>query len=406
MAYKDKIYDITALEMAKRLELFLNEYFNPVGSDIKDKETLGKKINKFAPERAGQFKGIMRKINDARNDIVHPDNLRPVLKLEQFKELQNKCCQLQSNLRKKWGDVRIVEVLSTLSYNMGNAGDIIKHGLLAEFVDWWYGSFPQKAKPLRFADPFAGCPWDNMYKDEIRQRVETLSQTAFGRAQTGIKNDMYYGSALLMRQAVKNCRGDIRISLSDNDPDALCNWENVRSIYDSLLPINLPNNDGYQILKRAGGFNLILLDPYAEFLRDEFYKDSGKHFPNILKAAKAHPNLFIAVFVLDMDRKNKVGLGYADFKRGEIADYAFSMRCPKRISPVDSRYDSEILLISQQIKDNKCGKLYEQLRHFARQSAEALPLPADKPLELWGAKQEGTPDNPEKFYREGENSCK
>ena len=43
----------------------------------------------------------------------------------------------------------------TLPYDMGNAGDLLKHGVLAEHVRWhavWACRFD-------FLDPFGGKPW-------------------------------------------------------------------------------------------------------------------------------------------------------------------------------------------------------------------------------------------------------
>ena len=113
--------------------------------------------------------------------------------------------------------------------------------------------------------------------------------------------------------------------------------------------------------------------------------------------------MFVAVFVLDMNPNNSIGKSFAEFKKEKLADCAFSLRCPKlsaadgNIVKGESGFDSEILLINAKIGDDKYRKLYEQLQHFAQQAAKALPLPAGKPLKLWGAGQEGTPDNPQEF---------
>ncbi len=45
---------------------------------------------------------------------------------------------------------------ASLPYDMGNAGDMIKHGLLAEYVEWWCVS---QRKRIKFLDPFGGRPW-------------------------------------------------------------------------------------------------------------------------------------------------------------------------------------------------------------------------------------------------------
>ena len=416
MAYKDKIYDITALEMAKRLEVFLNEHFKKA-SDV-SAITLGKKISKFTSEYDERLAYPMWRINNARKDIVHPKHLKPILNWEKFADLQKICFELEKSIRDKGLPITIREVLSMLPYDMGNAGDIIKHGVLAEFLEWRLvhdeSAVVRKSRPkLRIADTFGGCPWDNIHKDEIKERIGKLSDTAFGRAQNHGNEDMYYGSTLLMRQVAKNCDAAVHIEVSDKDKDAFCNWTNTLRIYDSIKWINLPRdsedfrqNDGYRILddsEKPGQYDLILIDPYSEFLRDEFIKDEHEHFSRILSLTEKYPDLFVAVFVLDMNPNNSIGKSFAEFKKEKLADCAFSLRCPKlsaadgNIVKGESGFDSEILLINAKIGDDKYRKLYEQLQHFAQQSAKALPLPAGKPLKLWGAGQEGTPDNPQEF---------
>lgn len=394
MAYKDKIYDITALEMAKRMELFLNKYFKATGVGAA-KLTLGKKIDKFASKRGGKISHRMRYINEKRRDIVHPTNLKPVLDFKKFRELQNVCFQLEKSIREQNLPIRIGEVLSMLPYDMGNAGDIIKHGLLAELLEWRFvddesGALrKQRGSDLRVADTFGGCPWDNVYNSAIEERVKTLSDTALGRAQNRIKDGMYYGSAFLMNQVAENCKCKARIEVSDNNPDAHCNWINAKIICNSIEWINLPRNgkdvrqnNGYRILddtQNPGRYDLILIDPFSEFLRDEFYlvdpgKD-GKCFRRILDLAKKHPHLFIAVFILDMSRTNSVGRSFASFKREHLVDWAFSLRCPKipksEVSG-ESRFDSEILLISQQIRNGGCKELRKRLEKFAELARNAL----------------------------------
>ena len=122
-----------------------------------------------------------------------------------------------------------------LKYTIGNAGDIIKHGLLAEFVAWWSETHANRV--LRMADPFGGCPWGNL--EELVNR------------------------------------------------------------------------------------------------------------------------------------------NFAKYKESQLSDWAFSIRCPKM---ENSRFDWEILLVSRQIKDCKCERLYERLQSFVEQAERALKTS----LELWG----------------------
>ena len=85
----------------------------------------------------------------------------------------------------------------TLPYDMGNAGDLVKHGVLAEFVRWQC----ELGIPLRFMDPFGGEPWERPVP-EVARRVRALKGTALHTAQTDIEDGRYYGSAFVVLHAV------------------------------------------------------------------------------------------------------------------------------------------------------------------------------------------------------------
>ena len=84
-----------------------------------------------------------------------------------------------------------------LLYEMGNAGDLLKHGLLTEFLRTRL-TF-QRTQPIRFLDLFAGEPFSSDTCDEIIQRVNNLSGCALHEAQPDI------------------CSGQSRISQIDDD---------------------------------------------------------------------------------------------------------------------------------------------------------------------------------------------
>ena len=85
----------------------------------------------------------------------------------------------------------------TLPYDMGNAGDLLKHGVLAEYVRWQCG----QGIPIRFLDPFCGEPWGDAIPEVVR-RVRTLTNGALRAAQVGIDAGRYHGSGLLFRHMV------------------------------------------------------------------------------------------------------------------------------------------------------------------------------------------------------------
>ena len=261
-----------------------------------------------------------------------------------------------------------------LKYTMGNPGDIIKHGLLAEFVAWWGEIHDHRV--IRMADPFGGCPWGNL-EESVKTWLEILSGTVLAHAQNnGGKGRKYLGSGHLVRQVAKDYGVRARVFVSDQDENARRNLED--SGLELIVP-RLPNDDGYTILNvdRPTQYDLILLDPYSDFLRDEFLQDERKRFFQIMDIINRFADLFIAVFVLDKNPKNTVGQNYSRYKKAELSGWAFSIRCPKT---VNFNHYGEIILISRQIKDGRCEKLFERLQSFVRQAEDALNIS----LELWG----------------------
>ena len=261
-----------------------------------------------------------------------------------------------------------------LKYKMGNHGDIIKHGLLAEFVAWW-GEI-HDSRVMRVADPFGGCPWGNL-EGPVKNILDKLSGAVLAEAQNnGGRGRKYLGSGHLIRQAAEDCGMSARVFVSDKDENARHNLEGSGL---ELITPRLPNDDGYTILNvdRPAKYDLIFLDPYHDFLRDEFVPNECTHFGRIMDVINSYAELFIAVFVLDKDPGNKVGRNYAKYKEAELSGWAFSIRCPKTEG---SGFDWEILLISRQIKEGKCEKLFDRLQNFTEQAEQAL----NTQLKLWG----------------------
>ncbi len=101
----------------------------------------------------------------------------------------------------------------TLPYDMGNAGDLLKHGVLAEFVRWQC----DLGRSFRFFDLFGGEP-EAPCQEEVARRVRALQAWALRAAQTGIDERRYCGSGLVARNAAANAgRGGIRVFSADRD---------------------------------------------------------------------------------------------------------------------------------------------------------------------------------------------
>ena len=401
MAYKDKIYDITALDMAKRLERFLQNECKHGDMEERINNFYQRHVEKHGNKLMDKLCRQMHNIRQTRNQIVHSgedDDLNrpyfpPVLGFLEFKQFQKECFRVHTSLFYNFNaNLRMKDfMIPTLEYRMGNAGDLIKHGLLAEFAEWRV--IDEKRISLQMADTFAGCPWEYLTPDdEVGTRLFGLKDCAMERAYRSGTNDLYLGSSHLVRHVAEKCKLSATIDMSDKDMNARCNLENSILEHHTMHLIRLPEgNDGYAILEKENwkrDYNLILIDPYSDFLRDEFSRvSSPKRLTKILNLVEEEGNeeLFVAVFVLDMNKNNFVGKEFCKFKREKLRNCSFSLRCPKiaESNLGESRFDSEILLISKKIYDRKCDGLRSRLRAFADKATCVLPLSEGDKVEFF-----------------------
>ena len=168
----------------------------------------------------------------------------------------------------------------------------------------------------------------------------------------------YLGSSHLVKVIAENSNKNYGIFVSDRDKDARSNLK-----HSELRLIELPNdNDGRRIFdeQEKYNFNLILIDPYSEF-------------------------------ILDM-KENKVRDNFLNFKKEHLSGIAVSLRCPKieekqskGIQIIgESKYDSEILLISKQFGSKpNIDSLKKRLKKFATEARQVLPLNDDQDIEVW-----------------------
>ena len=361
MQYEDIVYKAGILAMAVRLEEFLRKDFN-----IRDRNaSLGMLVQMYS--EVSQDTGVlaaMRRIHKARTDCAHPSNI--LSGENEFRDARDNCAKLDEFIAPNFlgsparpGDVMIS---CSLRYDMGNAGDIIKHGILAEFTEWWCRCNSGK---LRYADPFGGRPWGDA-KIEAAKRVKFMHQRqrALGRAQMAERQlrDLkriatYYGSSHVVLNAAQG-----RATVFADDADKLAQADLKKSGLDiisedgELFP-GYRSGDGYAILDHVKGaeLDLVLIDPYREFMRDEFLVPAAeKRFSAVVKAVKDNPNLWIAVFVLDWrDTEQK----YKEFRK-RLAGRAIGLRCePLKGGKLDgeSSYAMEMLLVSDRLRPERCG---------------------------------------------------
>ena len=106
---------------------------------------------------------------------------------------------------------------TSFPYDHGNAGDLLKHGVLAEFVRWRC----RLDKSVRFLDLFGGEPYEEEVSDTVVQRVQALAGSALWEAQPDISDHCYYGSGNLVRKLTEKVGGDVRVLVADCDPERL-----------------------------------------------------------------------------------------------------------------------------------------------------------------------------------------
>lgn len=264
-------------------------------------------------------------------------------------------------------------------YDMGNAGDFIKHGALTLFVQWWCENNPTKT--LRFADPFGGIPCGRVINPVIKKRLNILRGEEPFVAECLWDGDTYRNSGHIVAEAVRQCGKKPEVWTSDKCPDRC---EQLKESGLNMLHKKYDGyqcDDGYSILAHAGDFDLVLLDPCGDLL-----KKNIRQFQKIHKAACDNPKTAIMVFVLDMqgygmlpetsgieDKHNR----YLK-ERKELGDMAFSLRCRKVRG--ESKYEPEVILISQAFANDGGRKLYARLEQFKSAAQKALATD----IIMWG----------------------
>ena len=78
---------------------------------------------------------------------------------------------------------------------MGNAGDLLKHGVLAETLR--HRLIFRRNQTIRFLDLFGGEPFSCKVSEETVERVGKLSECALQDGQPDIRAGKYYGSGVL-----------------------------------------------------------------------------------------------------------------------------------------------------------------------------------------------------------------
>lgn len=156
---------------------------------------------------------------------------------------------------------------SPLPYDMGNAGDLIKHGMIAEFTQWWLegnrGGFV-------FVDPFGGRPFAEPSHEQVVRRLGRLPDCALKVAQPDYRY-RYYGSSNVVRNICRSKSREARIYVSDRDPNAM--GDLLAAGFAPLQWLGFDPGDSFSIINCEPAANhnrvsLLLMDPFDDFLPD------------------------------------------------------------------------------------------------------------------------------------------
>ena len=267
-----------------------------------------------------------------------------------------------------------------LRYDMGNAGDLLKHGVLAEFIRWQCES----NGAFRFIDPFGGEPWSEPVPEVVRRLRVLPDGCALRLAQPDLGESRYYGSGLVARRTAKTCgcRG-VRVLASDKNP---ARRERLRSFGLSPLRKDFPGCggdedefDGYaaidQIAPGTRDGDLLLIDPFEEFLPDR----ASAVVPRLTEIAQ---RASVLLFALNPDPNDPDGRQFDNLLAGHLPG-AWRMTCPPLFPETkvkgESRYHAEVVLAARAFRDAArkpaVATLWTRLTEYSRHLANALNVP-------------------------------
>ena len=245
-------------------------------------------------------------------------------------------------------------------YDAGNAGDLLKHGLLAELVRW-----RAVDDSITLLDPFGGKPSHDVASTVV-ERVKELRDFALYDAQPEIAEGRYYGSSILVGCAAENAGKTAQVFASDKDQNT--RKELADYGIDELKRDGFKPQDGYSVLDCVREGEVVLIDPFSEFL--PCY--ANQVIPKIERVSKYAS---VVLFVLNLNPENRVGRDYRALKQKHLSD-AWSLSCPPLGKNTgvrgESKYHVEVLLASPWLQTPSAKKLHRELQRYAAALSKIL----------------------------------
>jgi hypothetical protein len=172
----------------------------------------------------------------------------------------------------------------------------------------------------------------------------------------------YYGSSLVVANAAKAVGGSADLWVSDADGAARRAFAECGCPSKEISTPGFSSSDGFSVLSCDIDADLLLLDPFADFLRQR----ADEAIPLIpgfsIRAA-------CVLFVLNLDPRNEVGRHYGELRSKHLPG-AWSMHCPKLLGTVvrgEAKYEVEVLLAWASLGAHpRKGALRSRLASYAK----------------------------------------
>ena len=266
---------------------------------------------------------------------------------------------------------------SSLPYDMGNAGDLLKHGVLAEFVRWRL----ERGASVRFLDLFAGEPSACVVPETVK-RVRGLTESALAKAQSEIDECRYFGSSKLVRNLGQRHDGsNVCVFVNDCDLERLkklraCGLKSLNKAFPTAF--DRSGSDAYaafeKIAREAERKDVALIDPFKEFLP----RKAKMIVPQMEEMAD---RAAVVLFALNKDPGNRFASRFDDLLKNHLKG-AWRMTCPPlpyRGLRGESRYHAEVVLASRNLRGDcpDTARLKAGLEDLAWNLAKVLCLCGD-----------------------------
>ena len=271
---------------------------------------------------------------------------------------------------------------ASLPYDMGNAGDLLKHGVLAETLR--HRLIFRQNQPIRFFDLFGGEPSSCEVPEETVERVGKLSECALQDGQPDIRAGKYYGSGTLARNLGDSLGGHVSVFASDCDEERRIRLRKagLRSLEEVFPQLGEPGNyDAYRTLdvirSEMTRNDVILVDPFACFLRPDAHGwNRAEHvLPMLSQIADCST---VLLFALNLDPSNRVGRRFDELLQNHLSG-ALIMSCPpiyKSKVKGESTYFADVVLAGPDLVGDPAAvaHLRCRLELLVRKLADALGL--------------------------------